>query len=177
MPAPRRKPADLSYFRDDGAHFIRKVPFVPIYRTSQWIEDNCRKAWDQPTEYKPELYEYWFTGRKEQAERLNMRVQKQGGKFVWQESVCDELLRNFEIVAERQKKNRQENEEQKELVQKEFVVPRAEFHEVKFASIALSEIGSLNLEEQSSSEFKDFNPKKVFGSEDESLATKSDQPQ
>lgn len=152
MPAPRRKPVDLSYFRDEGAHFIKKVPFVPIYRTSQWIEDNCRKAWDQPTEYKPELFEYWFSGRKEQAERLNMRVQKQGGKFVWNESVCDELLRNFEIVAERQKKKNEENKEP-EVVQKEvMVVPRVE---VKFASIAPSEALSLLSDEMSSVDTKE----------------------
>ncbi|XP_044761204.1 uncharacterized protein LOC123318606 [Coccinella septempunctata] len=173
MPPPRRKPADLCYFRDEMAHFIRKVPFVPIYRTSQWIEENCRKAWDQPTEYKPELYEYWYSGRKDQARRLNMRVQKQGGKFHWQESVCDELLRNFEIVAERQRRRKQEKMEE-ETVEKEAFVPKMEQLEVKFASIAITEEPtSLWSDDRFSLEVQDSDSKKFSSQVEEG----SDQPQ
>lgn len=172
MPAPRRKPIDLSYFRDDCAQFIRKVPFVPVYRTSQWIEDNCRKAWDQPTGFKPELYEYWFSGRKEQAERLNMRVQKLGGRFVWNESVCDELLRNFEIVADRKNKRREEiMQDQGEEM--DVVMPKSvEFHEVKFAKTEYSESMSLGTVDQASVETKESAPparKKSIGGEEHSL--------
>ncbi|KAL3279263.1 hypothetical protein HHI36_016775 [Cryptolaemus montrouzieri] len=108
MPAPRRIPVDINIFKDDGTRFIRKVPFVPIYRTSQWIEENCRKAWDESTGFKPEYYEYWFSGRQDHERYLDMKVESQGGKFVWNESICDEVLAYFELLADRKKRIREE---------------------------------------------------------------------
>jgi hypothetical protein len=39
----------------------------------KWIVDNCRKGWDEPVGYRPDLYEDWITGRKKELEELERK--------------------------------------------------------------------------------------------------------
>ncbi|KAK5650947.1 hypothetical protein RI129_001976 [Pyrocoelia pectoralis] len=41
---------------------------IPTKSEETWIMENCRKAWDEPTGYKPNLYEKWASGRKGECE-------------------------------------------------------------------------------------------------------------
>jgi len=36
---------------------------IPTAAEEKWIMENCRKAWDEPVGYRPDLYEYWTSGR------------------------------------------------------------------------------------------------------------------
>lgn len=42
----------------------KKIIRIPTAAEELWIITNCRKAWDEPTGYRPELYPRWFTGRR-----------------------------------------------------------------------------------------------------------------
>ncbi|XP_023313082.1 MORN repeat-containing protein 5-like [Anoplophora glabripennis] len=37
---------------------------IPTEDKIKWIKENCRKAWDEPTGYRPDLYENWNAGRR-----------------------------------------------------------------------------------------------------------------
>ncbi|XP_063906218.1 MORN repeat-containing protein 5-like isoform X2 [Zophobas morio] len=39
----------------------------------EWIVKHCRKAWDEPAGYRPDLYEDWITGRKKELEDLELK--------------------------------------------------------------------------------------------------------
>ncbi|KAK9879271.1 hypothetical protein WA026_004117 [Henosepilachna vigintioctopunctata] len=100
MPSPKNVPVDENLLGDDGTSFIKKIPRVPIHKSCEWIETNCRKAWDEPTGYKPEYFEYWFSGKKAEGKKLNMRVKSEGGKFEEKASLCENLLKDFERIAD-----------------------------------------------------------------------------
>ncbi|KAL3279262.1 hypothetical protein HHI36_016774 [Cryptolaemus montrouzieri] len=77
-------------------NFEENFPNVPVYQTENWILEHCRKAGDQNVGYKPELYEYWFSGRECERKKLQMRSTKQGGKFDIKESACQNGLKLYE---------------------------------------------------------------------------------
>ncbi|KAK9879272.1 hypothetical protein WA026_004118 [Henosepilachna vigintioctopunctata] len=83
----------------DFVKFINDIPDVPVYHTESWIKENCRKAWDENVGYKPELYEYWFSGRESERRRLNMRSREEGGKFITEESCCVKCLKRLEKMS------------------------------------------------------------------------------
>ncbi|XP_018336656.1 MORN repeat-containing protein 5-like [Agrilus planipennis] len=39
-----------------------KILRIPTAAEEKWIIKHCRKGWDEPVGYKPELYEVWTTG-------------------------------------------------------------------------------------------------------------------
>ncbi|KAF5286164.1 hypothetical protein FQR65_LT12922 [Abscondita terminalis] len=41
-----------------------KIIRIPTRAEELWIKQNCRKAWDEPVGYRPDLYEHWVTGRR-----------------------------------------------------------------------------------------------------------------
>ncbi|XP_031327414.1 cilia- and flagella-associated protein 251-like [Photinus pyralis] len=78
-PPPRRIPEGC-YDTGDGFYnpktkcvmsAIRPGHIIRIPKKSEeaWIMPHCRKAWDQPTEYNPKLYEKWVSGRKGECEK------------------------------------------------------------------------------------------------------------
>ncbi|XP_044761205.1 uncharacterized protein LOC123318607 [Coccinella septempunctata] len=87
--------------------FTEKIPNVPIYKNEKWIKDHCRKAWDENVGYKPSLYEYWFSGRNERREKMNMRYHSEGGNFVKEESINEECLKYFQPKLAFAEKSRQ----------------------------------------------------------------------
>lgn len=51
---------------------IQDILWIPSPAQEEWIEKNCRKAWDDPTGYRPDLYEQWSTGGQDEPEGLQM---------------------------------------------------------------------------------------------------------
>ncbi|KAK9747347.1 hypothetical protein QE152_g5370 [Popillia japonica] len=46
-----------------SARDLKKVLRIPTAAEEKWIMHNCRKAWDEPVGYRPDLYKHWTTGR------------------------------------------------------------------------------------------------------------------
>lgn len=97
MPIRRVEPVDTQKYLPDGGSFIKDVPFVPIYQDEKFILKHCRKAWDQPSGYRPDLYEKWTSGRAAELERYRKKF-----NFLKRmeevDSNCLKLLEFFEIV-------------------------------------------------------------------------------
>lgn len=51
---------------------IQDILWIPSQAQEEWIEKNCRKAWDDPTGYRPDLYEQWSSGGQDEPEDLQM---------------------------------------------------------------------------------------------------------
>ncbi|KAG5889251.1 hypothetical protein JTB14_006387 [Gonioctena quinquepunctata] len=49
---------------------------IPTAKKVEWIEKHCRKAWDEPTGYRPDLYERWIAGYKEDIYSKTFRTKK-----------------------------------------------------------------------------------------------------
>ncbi|KAK9879275.1 hypothetical protein WA026_004120 [Henosepilachna vigintioctopunctata] len=99
--APLRfvKPRETKRYDLEDISLIKDMPFVPIYQDEEFILSHCRKAWDEPTGYRPDLNEVWMSGRKEEAEALRAEVipNKQGNE---EESMSIKLLHHMKEVVE-----------------------------------------------------------------------------
>lgn len=51
---------------------IQDILWIPSPTQVEWIEKNCRKEWDVPTGYRPDLYEQWSTGCQNEPECFQM---------------------------------------------------------------------------------------------------------
>ncbi|KAK4883702.1 hypothetical protein RN001_007021 [Aquatica leii] len=51
-----------------------KIIRIPTSAEETWIQQHCRKAWDEPTGYRPDLYEHWVTGRKSDSVLLDSEI-------------------------------------------------------------------------------------------------------
>ncbi|XP_045461416.1 MORN repeat-containing protein 5-like [Harmonia axyridis] len=100
MPLKRVQPIDTTEYLPNGYAFIRKVPFVPIYQDEKFILERCRKAWDQPTGYRPDLYEKWMSGRAEETERYRKKFTTPTDVPV---SNCLKMLDFFKWIGEARK--------------------------------------------------------------------------
>ncbi|XP_017782640.1 PREDICTED: MORN repeat-containing protein 5 [Nicrophorus vespilloides] len=53
-----------------SAYDENKIIRIPNEEEENWIIKNCRKAWDEPTGFRPDLYNHWTTGRKASVESI-----------------------------------------------------------------------------------------------------------
>ncbi|KAJ3621561.1 hypothetical protein MTP99_003678 [Tenebrio molitor] len=58
--------------KNDDTFWVNAITIVSDQR-HKWIVDNCRKGWDEPVGYRPDLYEDWITGRKKELEELERK--------------------------------------------------------------------------------------------------------
>lgn len=49
---------------------IQNNLWIPSPAQEEWIEKNCRKEWDTPTGYRPDLYEQWSTGSQDKGHQM-----------------------------------------------------------------------------------------------------------
>ncbi|XP_064214175.1 MORN repeat-containing protein 5 [Tribolium castaneum] len=56
----------------DDDFWVQAVTMVNEAR-HDWITRHCRKAWDEPAGYRPDLYEDWITGRRKELEELDKK--------------------------------------------------------------------------------------------------------
>ncbi|XP_074030360.1 uncharacterized protein isoform X3 [Leptinotarsa decemlineata] len=52
---------DDQFESNDGCNIFE----IPTPSRVKWIEKHCRRSWDEPTGYRPDFYEKWMVGRKE----------------------------------------------------------------------------------------------------------------
>ncbi|CAG9774084.1 unnamed protein product [Ceutorhynchus assimilis] len=55
---------------NEGILEPRKISWIPSAIQENWIVRNCRKGWDEPTGYRPDLYEEWTKGGDEFAANM-----------------------------------------------------------------------------------------------------------
>ncbi|XP_044761206.1 MORN repeat-containing protein 5-like [Coccinella septempunctata] len=103
MPLRSVKPIDPKAYLPDGTSFIKDVPFVPVYQDEKFIERHCRKAWDETTGYRPDLYEKWMSGRTKEMERYRKKFDFVGGAQKV-DSNCLKMMEFFRIVGENRRK-------------------------------------------------------------------------
>ncbi|KAL3279261.1 hypothetical protein HHI36_016773 [Cryptolaemus montrouzieri] len=102
MPLPIVKPIEVNIYLPDGVSFVKKIPFVPVYQDEKFIIDHCRKAWDEPSGYRPDLYEKWMSGRQKECERYRKKLAASKDKD-GDRSNCLKLLEFLECLAMKEK--------------------------------------------------------------------------
>lgn len=78
IPPSRRVRGTFTIYMPAGAEFVKTIPLVPVYRSSRWIEKRCRKSCVKNVGYRPDLYEYWFSGREKERLQLDMKSKQNG---------------------------------------------------------------------------------------------------
>lgn len=73
-------------FEIDGQRCVE----IPSWLKKEWIQAHCRKAWDEPVGYCPELYHTWMAGRRSEVARFHEEDPQRVGSYLIPEKVMKE---------------------------------------------------------------------------------------